>query len=186
MDRLDEGVYWCARDLKSSPIGNHHFILLVLPETSRLFSNVPSTQEDTPDGVIYFYTIGAFKTDDILPNLLKVSINQEADVKAVREYVDPEEHTSLFTPDFDLESHQVRSPSGSSNKNFVEKIIQLTNNFQGKGNIQYSLIDENCAAWVNTLFKVAGVDKDSREIAGEFFGVDWGEEDLIPESFFVD
>lgn len=186
MARLNEGVYWCARDLESSPIGNHHFILLALPDASGLFSNKPPKQEDTPNNVVYFYTIGAFKMDGILPNLLKVVINQETDIKAVREYIDPEEHTSILTPDFDLEAHKVAPPSGSSSADFMKKIVQLTNIFEAKGNIQYSLIDENCAAWVNTLFKVVGVDAASRETAGEFFGVDWGEEDLIPEEFFLD
>ena len=67
---------------------------------------------------------------------------------------------------------------------FRELVIQLTTNFASKANIRYSLLDANCAAWVNTLFKVAGVSETDREKAGEFFGIDWGEEDLIPESFF--
>lgn len=183
MSRLNGGVYWCARDLEKSPIGNHHFILLVFPDATERFSGEPSKQEDTPDGTTYFYTIGAFKGADGFPDLLKMIVNQETDVKAVREYVDPDEHTSPLTPDYDLEPHQVTSPLGSS-ENFIMTVVQLATNYKTKGDIQYSAIDENCAAWVNTLFKVAGLSDTAREELGEFLGVDWGEEDLIPEDFF--
>jgi hypothetical protein len=183
MSKLKEGVYWCARDLDGPPIGNHHFILLVCPDTTVLFSGKPPKQENTPDGTVYFYTVGAFKKDGILPDLLKVEVNQDTDVKAVREYVDPDEHTSPLKPDYDLEPHLVNPPSGSSS-DFMKAVVQLSINFESKGHIQYSLIDENCAAWINTLFKIAGVSDADREKAGEFFGIDWGEEDFIPEDFF--
>jgi hypothetical protein len=111
-------------------------------------------------------------------------INQQSDVKAVREYLDPEEHTSPLTPDYDLEAHLVTPPSGSVG-NFIATVIQLATNFKAKGDIQYNLIDENCSAWINTLFKVAGISETEREELGEFFGIDFGEEDLIPEEFFT-
>ncbi|MBD2247336.1 hypothetical protein [Nostoc sp. FACHB-888] len=183
MSQLNAGVYWCARDLEGSPIGNHHFILLVNPDATDRFSDESLLQEDTPDGTTYFYTIGAFKGADGVPDLLKMIVNQPTDVQSVREYLDPDEHTSLLTPDYDLEPHQITPPTGSV-ENFIATVIQLATNYKTKGDIQYSLIDENCAAWVNTLFKVAGVSDASREEAGEFSGVDWGEEDFIPEEFF--
>lgn len=183
MAGLDVGVYWCARDLDNSPIGNHHFILLVCPDTSNLFDVRAPEEENTPEGIVYFYTVGAFKGSPGVPDLLKAIINQHTDVKAVREYVDPDQHTSPLEPDYDLEPHLVNPPSGSS-REFIEQVVQLTKNFISKGVIQYALIDENCAAWINTLFKVAGVSEADRDEAGEFFGIDWGEEDLIPEEFF--
>lgn len=183
MSKLNEGVYWRARDLDGSPIGNHHFILLVCPDTGELFSNKAPEQEDTPNGTVYFYTVGAFKGSPGIPDLLRVIVNQDTDVKAVREYVDSDEHTSPLKPDYDLEPHLVNSPAGSSS-DFMEIVVQLAINFESKGDIQYSLIDENCAAWINTLFKIAGVSDADRKDAGEFSGIDWGEEDLIPEDFF--
>ena len=182
MSKLNEGVYWCARDLDDSPIGNHHFILLVCPDATALFNESPK-EENTPDGMVHFYTVGAFKGSPGIPDLLKRIVNQATDVKAVREYVDPDEHTSPLKPDLDLEVHEVSPPSGSLDS-FRGIVIELSNNFESKGDIQYSLIDENCAAWINTLFKVAGVSDADREEAGEFFGIDWGEEDLSPEDFF--
>lgn len=183
MSKLNEGVYWCARDLDSFPIGNHHFILLVCPDASDLFSGKSPEQEDTPDGIAYFYTVGAFKGSPGIPDLLKAIVNQSTDLKAVRKYVDPDQHTSPLEPDYDLELHLVNPPSGSFS-DFMKEVVQLAANFESKGDIQYSLIDENCAAWINTLFKIAGVSEADREEAGEFFGIDWGEEDLIPEEFF--
>lgn len=184
MSKLSEGVYWCARDLDGSPIGNHHFILLVCPDAGDLFSSKSPEQEDTLDGMVYFYTVGAFKGSPRIPDLLSVIVNQGTDVKAVREYVDPDEHTSPLKPDYDLEPHLVNPPSGSS-ADFMKKVVQLATNFESKGDIQYSLIDDNCAAWINTLFKIAGVSDADREEAGEFSGIDWGEEDFIPEEFFA-
>lgn len=46
-------------------------------------------------------------------------------------------------------------------------------------------MDENCAAWVNHLLKLAGVSDDDREKYGEFDGFDWGEEDLLPSGSFT-
>ncbi|MEN6383883.1 MAG: hypothetical protein ABFD79_01660 [Phycisphaerales bacterium] len=42
----------------------------------------------------------------------------------------------------------------------------------------------NCATWVNSMFKAAGVHRSIRNEAGEFNGFDWGEENLIDESYF--
>ena len=184
MSRLDEGVYWCARDLDGSPIGNHHFILIIALDTTGGFDEESVLTEDASDGTTYFYTVGGFKGADGIPDLLKMIVNDESDVKAVREYLDPEEHTSLLTPDYDLEAHLVTPPSGSV-ENLIEKVIQLATNFKSKGDIQYNLIDENCSAWINTLFKVAGISEAERLELGEFFGIDFGEEDLIPEEFFT-
>jgi hypothetical protein len=184
MSRLSEGVYWCARDLEVSPIGNHHFILLVCPNSAERFYGESILREDAPNGTTYFYTVGAFKGVGENPKLLKMVVNQQTDVQAVREYLDPDEHTSLLLPDYDLEPHLVTPPSGSI-ENFIATVIQLAINYKANGNIEYSLIDENCAAWVNTLFKVAGVSETERKKRGEFFGIDAGEEDLIPEQFFM-
>ena len=190
MSRLDKGVYWCARDLDGIPIGNHHFILIVAPNTTGGFDGESVLTEDASEGTTYFYTIGAFKKENEDLKFIKVSINQNADVQAVREYLDPDEHTNPIEPDFDLEPHFVAPPSGSI-ENFISSVVQLAVNYKSKEDnieyppIPYSLIDENCSAWINTLFKVAGIGKSEREELGEFFGIDFGEEDLISEEFFA-
>ena len=40
-------------------------------------------------------------------------------------------------------------------------------------NCPYTLIDENCAAWVNTILEHAGIPSDIREELGEFWGIDF-------------
>ena len=50
--------------------------------------------------------------------------------------------------------------------------------------VEYTAVDDNCAAWVNCLLEAAGVPQSTRLQAGEFWGVDWGEEDKrIAEHF---
>ena len=51
--------------------------------------------------------------------------------------------------------------------------------------LEYSLVDENCAALVNTILERLGFSKDKREEIGEFTGIDWGEEDLLPSKYFA-
>lgn len=187
MSRLDKGVYWCARDLDGIPIGNHHFILIVAPNTTGGFDGESVLTEDAPEGTTYFYTVGGFKKLGIIidpTEVIKMVVNEKSDVKAVREYLDPEEHTNALTPDYDLEAHLVTPPS-SSVETFIKQVVQLATNFKAKGEIEYNLIDENCSAWINTLFKVAGISEAERLELGEFFGIDFGEEDLIPEEFFM-
>ena len=36
----------------------------------------------------------------------------------------------------------------------------------------------------NTVLKKIGISEDKREELGEFWGIDWGEEDLIPDDHF--
>ena len=54
-----------------------------------------------------------------------------------------------------------------------------------QNNCPFSLVDENCAAWMNSMLERVGIPKSERDRLGEFFGVDWGEEDLIPSQYFV-
>jgi hypothetical protein len=180
MANIANGVYWCARDLAGiMPIGNHHFILIATGKDS--FNQLGLTPEEE-DGV-YFYTFGGFKSDD---GKLVFGANNEHDVKSVREYVDPEQHTSPLSPDLDLELHRVTPPEGSDFE-FMALVSRLAGNYKTntkQSPPDYKLLDDNCAAWVNTLFAVANVSEEDREKHGEFFGIDWREEDLIDESLF--
>ena len=180
MQKLKPGVYWCARDMGyMMPVGNHHFILVVLNQSGELFGQ-PTLSEKFGEGVIFFATVSTTK----MYGEIGVVINGDSDVEAVREYVDPKEHTSLLESDFDMRAHFVPAPDEDIEK-LVADIERLTKNFAGHSpGIPYSLLDENCACWVNTLFKVAGLPKELRVELGEFSGVDWGEEDLMNEKFF--
>ena len=170
-------VYWCARDLAGIPWGNHQFILI---EFSSGFDVPPfSIQEEKG---ISFVTLAGYNVGDNL----EFKDNAPSDVQAVKEVINPRKKG--FFSDFDLEKNKVRVPSPQkSDQYFVESLAKQALIFKvktQKRKIKYSLVDENCSAWVNTMFKVAGVSLVDRQKYGEFSGIDWGEEDLIDESYF--
>lgn len=180
MSIIQEGVYWCARDLKGlAVIGNHHFILIVTNENNFLDLKFSPASESNH----YFCTLAAFKSND---SELAFHHNDETDVYSVLEYINPEKYTSPFTPDLDLENHKVASSNGLD-LDFIKLVTQLADNYVNNtinGAPKYTTLDSNCAAWVNTLFTVAGISQQDRERYGEFFGIDIGEEDLIDQNLF--
>jgi hypothetical protein len=180
MGTIPEGVYWCARDLKGiAVVGNHHFIMLVTDQEK--FSDLvflPSEEQG-----VFFCTLAAFKSDN---SGLIFRSNDETDIYSVLEKINPEQYTSPLTPDLDLENHKV-IPLNSSDLSFIKLVSRLAINYDNNTENeapQYTLLDSNCSAWVNTLFAVAGIGEEDRNLYGEFFGIDLGEEDLIDQSLF--
>ena len=117
---------------------------------------------------------------------LKYEFNNDADVLAVREFIDPAEHVSAWSADFDLARNEVTAP-GKDGITLAREIQRYANRYfinEGANRIDYSLLDENCSAWANSILKKAGVSAADRLKAGEFFGIDWGEEDEIPATAF--
>jgi hypothetical protein len=170
-------VYWAARDLDGPPVGNHQFVLITLGEKGSL-SPIPALTEKSQR----FVTLGGFA----VRKRLRFLSNQSADVKAAREGLNPADRVKWHTADFDLERKRVTSPGGSDLA-FAQKLVRLCllySRNEARNNVTYDLLDANCASWVNTLLKVAGVSKSERLKLGEFTGVDWGEEDKICEELF--
>ncbi len=169
-------VYWSARDLASSPTGNHHFILIYLDAIYSLPPFATLIEKETR-----FVTLGAFSVGG---NLAFIA-NEPSDVTSVREEINTKKRG--WFSDFDLEKNRVPSPLASDQKfaeTLVKQALAFKVNTQSK-KIEFSLSSQNCAAWVNTMFKIAGVTQANRESFGEFNGVDWGEEGLLDESLFV-
>ena len=102
--------------------------------------------------------------------------------KAGRESLDPQTYPPGTWSDWDAEMHEIPTPSGMTDTEFIQKLQEAINDYNN--NCPYNLFDENCAAWVNSMLEQVGIPEDLREELGEFFGVDWGEEDLIPEQYF--
>ena len=174
-------VYWAARDLNGPPVGNHHFVLIVLDEGETL-PGIPTKIEIVGSKVVRFVTLGAFKVD----GRLKFEANNNADVTSMREYTDPGEHVSWYKADFDMERNAV-SVAGKTGIELARQLVQFANNYvknEDKSNVAYDLANENCSAWVNSILKKAGVTSAARVKAGEFFGFDWGEEDAVPATLF--
>ncbi|MCP4114522.1 MAG: hypothetical protein GY737_03815 [Desulfobacteraceae bacterium] len=170
-------MYWACRDLASSPAGNHHFIL-IYPDMRFGLPPIPILE----DNRTRFVTLGGF---EVHKNLEFVQ-NEPSDVKSVREHLNPKQYRRWYLPDLDLMIHQIHRPSGSE-KAFCETLVKQAINYRNNTKITpvtYSLSDNNCSAWVNTMLKIAGVNYYDRKSLGEFRGIDWGEEDLLDETLF--
>ena len=171
IDLFGAKVYWCARDF-IMPVGNHHFILFV-PDNATDFASQNQNLGNGTQG----FTAGGFKDN----GLLVTRHNENNDIISAREFYDPN-NTSWLTPDFDLEMHEIPTPTGMTDSQFIQALQNEINKYNN--NCPYSLVDENCAAWVNTMLERVGIPKELRDSLGDFAGVDWGEEDLIPSQFF--
>ncbi len=168
-------IYWAVRDLDGVPWGNHHFILIILGEKEHM----GRTQIQT-EGTQRFVTLAGHEQGG---NLVLIA-NQKADVDSVKEIINP----SLITgwSDFDLEKHSISPPTGGT-LSFAWKIELLAYKYESNTQatpVEYGLWNFNCATWINTLLTVAGVPQSERSTAGEFSGIDWGEEDGLDENLF--
>lgn len=167
-------IYWAARDLSSFWWGNHQFILIELGAGE----NLSQTQIQT-EGNKRFVTLAGHQPDG---NLVFVP-NEPGDVKSVREYITPSSRGRWS--DYDLEKHAI-TPVGAS-LTFARQIEALAYKYRANTKdkpVKYGLLNVNCSTWVNTLLKVAGISESARHKAGEFKGIDWGEEDLLDEALF--
>ena len=168
-------VYWTARDLSSFFWGNHQFILI----TFGVNESSVKTKVNDENGTKFIILAGHQPQGNLifLPN-------EPDDVKSVREFITPSSISGWS--DFDLERHSISPPTGGG-LSFANKLEELAYKYESntKDNpVDYDLWDRNCATWVNTLLKVANVPESERKKAGEFNGIDWGEEDLLDENLF--
>jgi hypothetical protein len=169
-------VYWAARELDTwwGLPGNHQFLLIYLGTDESLLQ----TRSEVQSGY-RFSTLGGHDSGG---NLVLIP-NQTADVTSVKEVY--KKYVTTLT-DYDLEQKKINPPGGSG-WSFALKVEELSYNYLKNTAIKpqaYDLWDTNCATWVNTLLKVAGVPESERRSLGEFSGIDWGEEDLLDESLF--
>jgi hypothetical protein len=173
-------IYWSARNLAAwyNPVGNHHFALIL----THSYKIVPGGIWLQRYKGASFLTLGAYKIN----NCLTFQPNHPSDVQSVRDKID---NPGLIQrePNLNFQGHQVNSPNGSDYR-FAERLIKLSLKFEQNTKtspIPYELFGDNCAAWVNTLFKVAGVPVTERIKAGQFWGIDAGEKILIPVEMFT-
>lgn len=169
-------VFWAARDLDGwAFVGNHSFVLIYLNATESLIRT-----KSESEGTTKFATLGGHVKDG---NLIFIP-NQKADVQCVKESL----NSSLkgWFSDYDMEQNAITPPTGSG-WSFALKLEELAYKYETNTKLkpqEYGLANFNCATWVNTMLKVAGVPQSERIKLGEFSGVDWGEEDLLDESLF--
>ena len=168
-------VYWAARNLSTwwNPLGNHHFILI---ETQVAQSGVSLINHKG----VSFVTLGGFSIN----GFLTFQANDLSDVRSVKEKIDD---LSWWKPDMGFAGHQIYPPN-SSDLEFVRTLVRYSFNFEANSKVTrlpYELFGGNCSAWVNTLFKVAGISLKDRQKAGQFWGIDAGERIEIPEEMFT-
>lgn len=192
------GVYWSARDMDSSPIGNHHFITLVYESASQCTAicsafAIPYKVYANQKGLnVYYSTIGAFTDNGAMSGNIVETFNEASDCTAVKEQVNPKKYIFWYKPDYDYEAHRVAasylSPAPASTDALIRAVLQKAKNFNAHhhagATVAYVLYDENCACMVGSLFNSLGMSAGDRLILGEFTGVDWGEEELISAGYF--
>jgi len=196
-----EGVYWSARDMKNSFVGNHHFITFIYNSEEQAKEVTKQYKSEQNDEILYkheqndekikvfFTTMGASKEN----KAIKIKYNPKSDIQAIHE-IAKKDNTKWHESDYDYEGHCVpynlSCNNYASSEELMNAILQRVYNFNERYNagitVDYSLIDRNCATLVNSIFKVLECSKEDRKELGEFTGVDWGEEKLIPNSFFDD
>lgn len=192
-----QGVYWSARDLDSSPVGNHHFFTFVYQDKAQA-ERIKSkygldyfSEENDKKFVVYFATVGLSRDND---NKITIYTNDNSDKKSIHE-IAKDDNTSFWKPDFDYEGHKV--PPGPNNKYASSELLMsdildrksiymayYAENTKDYPRVSYSLVNENCASLVNTILDQLGFPKGTREDLGEFSGVDWGEEDVLASMYF--
>lgn len=172
--KKDKGVYWCTRDLDGSPMGNHHFLLLIGDKDLEIFGDYIMKEENRN----YFYTFGGFDND-----FLWQIVNNPSDVTAVREGLNPD-LVYWWKPDYDFESHHIDEFTEAD----FNHIIKHLNNYylnQENGKVpKYNMRNCGCATWMNILLKSLGVSKEKRKQYADFKGVDWAENDAFDTKYF--
>ena len=174
-------TFWNSRNLASRwniGAGNHHYILIVLEAV-----HLPAAIKTQKHNEVEFMTLGAFSVGG---NMV-FEANNASDSASARDIFNKTPIKDFFNPfDWGTQKHLVKPPNGNAFQ-FAATITQFALNYQAETKINplpYGLFDDNCAAWVNTLFKVAGISAAERVRLGQFWGIDAAEQLEIPEELF--
>jgi len=192
------GVYWCARCIDYFILGNHHFVTCVYSDEEQATRvskavGIEYCVETNEQGLQFFYSTGGVNTDNKKINgKIVFEFNGESDQKAIAEEARPVPGP-LFRKDSNFQGHRMMPEEAA--KYFEDTEALMIEAFQGILNfnahyeagrqVLYDLDDENCACMMNTLFKSLGFPEKLRKQRGEFWGVDWGEEDEVPVWYFM-
>ncbi|MEZ5307418.1 MAG: hypothetical protein R2684_09760 [Pyrinomonadaceae bacterium] len=173
---------WVARNLGSKMnigFGNHHFIMIQPGGFA-----MPGGIEIKNAGGTDFLTLGAFNSDE---GNMVFEANNESDVGAATEILTGSGLGRFLNPfDWGAQKHEV-TPPHQGVAVFAVEVVQRALNYKRNTDstpLKYTLSDDNCASWVNTLFKVVGVSAAERKRLGQFWGVDWAEQLEIPDHLF--
>lgn len=187
-------VYWCARDLNGGPVGNHHFILIV-------YANLNAAQYaancfdlhfvsvQNALSTLYFCTLSS--VEDYRGHT-RLGINEAADIRAVKRWVDPHQRRHWYRSQYPMEQfelspcrrNKVQERDKLDERSLVQRVANAALYFDVNPNEQYSLLDEGCGTWVNSLLRAVGYARSYRYGKFGFAGVDHTDSNLLPESVF--
>ncbi|MBD1911907.1 MULTISPECIES: VCBS repeat-containing protein [unclassified Leptolyngbya] len=190
LDRFDNlgRVYWAARDLANSPLGNHHFLSIIFNNQKaadfiRDTMQVDYLTEEKDGQTYYFMSVGGFANG--LGDRIYCEFNEKNDIHSIREYIDPKEHVRWYSPDLDYEGHYIPPLPHWNSRQQIQNIIRAAKNFQAHSPIiNFNLYNRNCATFANSLLASLGYSRQARKDLGQFQGVDWGEENTLDLSYF--
>lgn len=169
-------VFVASRDF-ASPLGNHHFIIVV-PKNPNDFRGLVSL-----GGGKRGFTVAGFDTE----GRLRPQFNNTDDIAAAMEALGTRRKGRVW--DYDCETKRVPRPKGMTDTQFISEILSKVKNYRRNENadpIDYDLGDRNCASWVNALLQELGYPEPTRDDLLEFDGIDWGEEDPLTPNPFMD
>ena len=195
-DQLGLEVCWATRDLESFFLGNHHFLMFIFDNEKSIPKNFGVTPVEIkcdndkckPSkwlAVLSLHGQAKGKKTDLNRGAILVGENYKTDIEAYREHYC--KNTKWYLSDLDYQGKTVPTPSGMSDVEFMQKIVNAYETF--KKNIEsnppkYGLCSTNCAAWVNGLLKSVGISREDRVRLGEFWGIDWAEESNVFDKYF--
>jgi hypothetical protein len=192
------GVYWSSRDMDTLFVGNHHFFTFVYADEAQAkrvtkrwlgWEELDYCYEMNDAGLIIFYTtVGVAKEEG---NII-FSFNPDSDQWSINE-IAKKRNTEPMSVDKDFQSCRIPHNQGGVNFSSYEelmyailhKIFNFNKNLQSGISIEYVPYDENCACGVNSVLRQIGYSTSIREEMGEFWGLDWGEEDLLDAKYFT-
>lgn len=191
------GVYWCARDMDPGFAGNHHFFTFIYNSEEQAIRvtgkwkrwKIAYRKEQNDKGLwVYFTTMGVGQDSS---GKIKWSFNPDSDIWSIYE-IAKESNTSAFTVDRDFQGNRIEYDKSSNNYTndeelmygILQALFNYKENYEANKRVEYSLADENCACGVNSVLRYLKFSSSDRESWGEFWGIDWGEEDLIGEDYF--
>ncbi len=195
-DLVGRKIYWSSRDLASSPIGNHHYLLFVYDTKeeasqaavafSKLGNNYKIKEIKSQDKCKkskWVLTLALFKGKD---GKIDMQPNNADDIKSYEEsYLN---ETKWYKNDFDYEGHEISPINGMSEYEFTVKLIENYKTFLDNINTKlpdYSLFTQNCATFVSGFLGSVGFSMDQRKKLGDFQGVDRGYDSDAFDKYFT-
>ena len=178
-DILGKASFASARDLTSSPFGNHHFETITgITQQDLDNMGINAKLQNFGNGIMGI-TVGIFPNEN---DILTVMYNQRDDLKATEEFYS--DSTTLFESDWDYEQHQITPPNGVTLRQLDLRSLAAASALQKTlKNVptSYNLVNCNCSSGLNSLLSIIGISEEDREELTEFSGIDWGEENLLNE-----